>query len=201
MHRRGLKALLAAYRRRWPAEADTVALFEAFVHAHPDCFHRTCRVGHITGSAWVVDRTGERVLLTRHRKLGLWLQPGGHCDGDPDTLAVALREAHEESGLDVRALDESIFDLDVHPIPARGREPAHHHFDVRFLVRAEDDRFRVSPESYALAWVPAEGVAALTDRESVLRMARKWLARCPSRSLKRTEAGGPLKFSNSDNLW
>ena len=76
----------------------------------------------------------------------------------------------------VRALDESIFDLDVHPIPAGSHEPAHHHFDVRFLVRAEDDRFQVSEESRALAWVSADGVGTLTDRESVLRMARKWLA-------------------------
>ena len=177
MHRRGLKALLAAYRRRWPEESDTVARFDAFVDSHPDCFHRSCRTGHVTGSAWIVDRTGDRVLLTRHRKLGLWLQPGGHCDGDPDTLAVALREGREETGIEVEALDESIFDLDVHPIPARGREPAHHHFDVRFLVRANDDRYRVSDESVALAWVAAEGVGALTDRESVLRMSRKWIDR------------------------
>ena len=177
MHRRRLKALLAAYRGRWPEESETAARFDAFIDSHPDCFDRSCRIGHITGSAWIVDRTSERVLLTHHRKLGRWLQAGGHCDGDPDTLAVALREAREECGLEVRALDESIFDLDVHTIPARDHEPAHHHFDVRFLVRAEGDRFRVSEESRALAWVPAEGVGALTDRESVLRMARKWLAR------------------------
>ena len=177
MHRIGLKARLAAYRTRWPEESETVARFEAFVDSHPDCFHRSCRVGHVTGSAWIVDRTGERVLLTHHRKLGRWLQPGGHSDGEPDTLAVALREAEEESGLPVRALDAAIFDLDVHPIPARPGEPAHHHFDVRFLVRAEHDRFRISAESHALEWVPAEGLGALTNEESVLRMARKWLAR------------------------
>ena len=177
MHRRGLRALLAAYRTRWPEESQTVSRFDSFVDAHPDCFERSCRVGHITGSAWIVDRTGERVLLTHHRKLGLWLQLGGHCDGDPDTLAVALREAREESGLVVRALGGSIFDLDVHTIPARGREPIHHHFDVRFLIQAEHDRFTVSEESHALAWVPANGLGALTDDESVLRMARKWLAR------------------------
>lgn len=161
---------------RWPAESETVARFEAFVDAYPDCFHRTCRVGHITGSAWIADRTGERVLLTHHRTLARWLQLGGHSDGDRDTLAVALREAHEESGLAVRALDETIFDLDVHLIPARNREPAHYHFDVRFLVQAEGDRFRVSDESIDLQWVPANGVGMLTDDESVLRMARKWLA-------------------------
>ena len=65
----------------------------------------------------------------------------------------------------------------VHGIPARGREPAHLRFDVRFLVQAEDDRFRVSEESHALAWVPAVGLDALTAEESVLRMARKWVVR------------------------
>ena len=177
MHRRALKALLAAYRGRWPQESATVARFDAFVDSHPDCFHRSCQVGHITGSAWLVDIEGDRVLLAHHRKLGRWLQPGGHSDGDPDTLAVALREAREESGLDVRTLDDAIFDLDVHGIPAGGREPAHLHFDVRFLVQADHDRFRVSDESHALAWVPAVGLGAVTDEESVLRMARKWVVR------------------------
>ena len=84
MHRRALKALLAAYRERWPQESATVARFDAFVDSHLDCFHRSCWVGHITSSAWVVDTTGERVVLTHHAKLGRWLQPGGHSDGDPD---------------------------------------------------------------------------------------------------------------------
>ena len=177
MHRNELKARLTAYRRRWPEESETVARFETFVDSHPDCFERSCRVGHITGSAWIVNRAGDRALLTHHRKLGRWLQPGGHCDGDPDTLKVALREAREESGLDVQALDEAIFDLDMHLIPARGGEPAHYHYDVRFLVQAMGERFRVSEESCALAWVPADRVGVFTNDESVLRMARKWQAR------------------------
>ena len=177
MHRNALKARLAAYRRRWPQESETVTRFESFVDAHPDCFHRSCRVGHITGSAWLVDAADTRVLLTHHRKLGRWLQFGGHSDGDPDTLAVALREAREESGLPVRALDEAIFDLDVHMIPTRGSEPAHQHYDVRFLLVAEHERFRKNDESHALEWVPADGIRSLTEEESVLRMARKWEAR------------------------
>ena len=177
MHRDELKERLGEYGKRWPEESETVARFEAFIDSHPDCFERSCQVGHITGSAWIVNSTGERVLLTHHRKLGRWLQPGGHSDGDPDTLGVALREAWEETGLDVRALDEDIFDLDMHLIPARGHEPAHHHYDVRFLVQAMGDRFRVSEESRALAWVPGDRVGVFTSDESVLRMARKWLAR------------------------
>ena len=74
----------------------------------------------------------------------------------------------------MRALDDTIFDIDVHRIPTRGREPAHLHFDVRFPVQAQHNRFRVSDESHALAWVPAVGLDALSDEESVLRMPRKW---------------------------
>ena len=160
-----------------------VTRFEAFIDSHPDCFQRSCRDGHITGSAWIVNRAEDRVLLTHHRKLGRWLQPGGHSDGVPDTLQVALREAREESGLDVRALDEAIFDLDTHVIPTHGGEPAHYHYDVRFLVQALEDRFRVSEESCALAWVPADRVGVFTNHESVLRMARKWQARRGGRNL------------------
>ena len=103
--------------------------------------------------------------------------------GDPDTFKVALREAREESGLEVRSLDEAIFDLDVHLIPARGCEPAHYHYDVRFLVQTLEDRFRVSEESWALAWVPADRVGVFTNHESVLRMERKWQARRDGREL------------------
>ena len=99
MHRRELKALLAAYRVRWPQESATVARFDAFVDSHPDCFHRSCRVGHVTGSAWIVDMAGDRVLLAHHRKLGRWLQPGGHSDGDPDTRHTGLRTGAEETGI------------------------------------------------------------------------------------------------------
>ena len=90
---------------------------------------------------------GRGVLLTHHRKLGHWLQLGGHSNGDPDSLAVALREAREESGPAVRALDEAIFDIDVYWVTAR--------CDVRFPVVAEHDYFRVSNESHALRWMPA----------------------------------------------
>ena len=90
------------------------------------------------------------------------------------TLEAALGEAQEESGLGVRALYEDIFDLDVHLIPARDGEPAHYHYDIRFLVQAVKDRFRVSEESRALAWVPADRVGVFVNDESVLRMARKW---------------------------
>ena len=73
--------------------------FAQFAAAHADCLLRSCVPGHFTGSAWVVDAGRRRTLLTHHRKLGKWLQLGGHADGDADLAAVALREAQEDSGL------------------------------------------------------------------------------------------------------
>jgi 8-oxo-dGTP pyrophosphatase MutT (NUDIX family) len=122
------------------------------------------------------------VLLARHRKLGRWLQLGGHADSEGDPLAVALREAREESGLEkiepvaTGAPGEPIvpLDLDVHEIPARPGEPAHLHWDVRFLLQAAPGQaLAMSEESTDLRWVPRAELARFVDEESQLRMERK----------------------------
>ncbi len=156
-------------------EAAMLAEFFPFVAAHPDCLWRTCLEGHLTASAWVVDPARTRVLLTHHRKLNLWIQLGGHADGEADLLAAALREVTEESGLTrVRAVSPEIFDVDRHRIPARKAEPEHWHFDVRFLIEADpEEPVVVSDESHAVAWVPLGEVTRLNAEESVARMVRK----------------------------
>lgn len=165
---------LGRYRERYPEEADMVDRLAAFVEREPNCFERTTVEGHITGSAWIVDPTGTRVLLTHHRKLDKWLQLGGHADGDPDVLAVAIREAREESGVDdVAPMSTEIFDVDIHVIPARGTEPEHFHYDVRFVLRAAHTDHIVSDESHDLAWVPISKIADYTTEGSMLRMAHK----------------------------
>lgn len=168
---------LRSYRRRYPDEADVVDRFEKLLQAYPDCFRRDCWAGHITGSAWLVDAHGDEVLLTHHRKLDIWVQLGGHSDGDPDTPEVARREAEEESGLIVEALSSEIFDLDIHAIPARRNDPEHLHFDVRFAFVTTSGRdYRVSDESHDLAWVKVDELDRFSREQSMLRMARKWLA-------------------------
>jgi len=177
VHRRPLLTLLDDYARRFPEEADVVGRFREFVAAHPACFERDCWAGHVTGSAWLLNGAGDAVLLTHHRKLRRWLQPGGHCDGDSDVLQVALREAEEETGLVVTPLNERPLDIDIHPIPARATDPGHHHFDVRFALQvATDDDYRVSDESIDLAWVKLDQLYEYTAEESVLRLGRKWQA-------------------------
>lgn len=147
-----------------------------FVEEQEECFERSLQIGHVTGSAWVVDRERTHALLTHHAKLGKWLQMGGHCDGDPDVLRVALREVEEESGLTevTPLLGGAIFDVDAHEIPARGAEAAHIHHDIRFLVEADRGaRLRISDESHDLRWVVFEEIPRLNTDESVLRMLRK----------------------------
>src|SRR5690606_4370501 len=131
------------------------------------------------GSAWLVSHDGARVLLMHHRKLDRWLQPGGHADGDADLAAVALCEAREETAVVDLQVEGDIFDLDRHRIAARMNEPAHWHYDVRYVVRAGvDERFVVNPESHALAWRRVAEVVADTSLDpSLRRMAHKWLMR------------------------
>lgn len=168
---------LAGYRGRWPAEAPTVDLFVALLQEGDDAFRRERLAGHFTASAWLVAADGVRALLTHHRKLGLWLQPGGHADGDPVLPRAALKEAEEESGLPGLRIEPGIFDLDRHWIPEHKGVPAHWHYDVRYVVRAaEEEAFVVSDESHALAWRDIAGLAADEAADaSVRRMAWKWL--------------------------
>ncbi len=170
---------LRHYRDQWQGEAATVAEFEQFLHTPANVFVRTHAAGHFTGSSWLVSTDGDRVLLMHHRKLGRWLQPGGHADGDSDLARVALREAQEETGVAGLQVQPGIFDIDRHRIPERGNEPAHWHYDVRHVVRATgDERFAVNSESLALAWRPVTEVAQDASLDSSLRrMAAKWLAR------------------------
>ncbi len=172
--RRTLLTKLADYGQRHPNRLDVVERFVDLVATDARCFERDNWHGHITGSAWVVDPAGERALLTHHRKLGIWVQLGGHSDGDPDTLQVAQREAREESGLAVDVLDDgAIFDLDIHNIPARGTDPEHLHYDVRFRLRARSTAFTVSDESFDLRWLRFERIHEETVDASVMRMVDK----------------------------
>lgn len=180
MHRQPLVSLLTAHQA---ADANEQAMLNqtiAFVTAQPDCFYRTLLIGHVTGSAWIISSahaasTDQRVVLLHHRKLDRWFQPGGHADGDPDIAAVARREAEEETGLTtLKLVSPAVFDVDVHTIPARGNEPEHLHYDIRFLFEADPgDAFIATIETKDVQWINLADVPRLNDSESILRLVRK----------------------------
>jgi 8-oxo-dGTP pyrophosphatase MutT (NUDIX family) len=148
-----------------------------FLADHDDALHRSCTRGHLTGSALVVDATGERFVVLHHRKLQRWLQPGGHCDGDANLAAVALREATEETGLDGLRVHPVAIDLDVHEVrpPAEG---PHLHLDARYLVVAPPDAdLEGNHESTDIRWVTEADLGELDVDEGTVRMVRHGLDR------------------------
>ena len=182
MHRNKLLTLLRRYQARYSSDsgdcADVAARFRRFVERQPRCFERDCfDDGHVTGSAVVVDASASSMLMTLHAKLGKWLQLGGHADGECDPLAVACREAEEESGLTVAPVFEDAVDLDIHRIPAHGEDPPHFHYDVRFLLMAETaplpTNLTANEESLALKWVRLDDVESVTREASIRRMVAK----------------------------
>jgi 8-oxo-dGTP pyrophosphatase MutT (NUDIX family) len=152
-HRKNLIHLLNNYNPDNKSEQQAKNIIESFVEKNTNCFERENLNGHITASCWLVCPNKARVLLTHHKKLDLWLQLGGHCDGDSEVLNVALNEAREESGIsNIMPLSNKIFDIDVHPIPTYKKTPQHIHYDIRFLIQATSTNYTVSNESNDLKW-------------------------------------------------
>jgi len=179
--RHTLRAALAALDlTQSPAEDDCRRRMIELLDTTPDCFQRTSFPGHFTGSALVVSADGSRALLHHHRFLDKWLQFGGHCDGDENVLAVAVREAEEESGISGLIMtSQKPFDLDIHPIPENPKrgEPPHFHYDIRWvLIAPENAQFRVSDESNELRWFTPDEMLALPVDDSLVRLVEKWKA-------------------------
>lgn len=175
--RQSLLDLLESFVPYDHQENESLQKVKDFVRTHPECFGHYVLPGHVTGSAFVVDRDCTYTLLTQHKKMNMWLQFGGHSDDHPNVVETAIRETREESGLDdIRQsiLGNSIFDIDVHTIPAGGKMPEHVHYDVRFLLIANrQDQLTVSAESNDLAWILLEDAARYNARPEFLRMASK----------------------------
>jgi len=171
MHRSSLIKLLEGYRYQPEIKGQILD----FIVKNPDCLERTNLSGHITSSAWLLSSDLSKALLLHHQKLDIWVQPGGHCDGESDVLASALREAIEESGIEnIKTLSNDIFDLDIHLIPEKPGEPLHYHYDIRFLLQAHDDNFRINNESKDMIWLKNDLSNLTTTNLSILRMIDKW---------------------------
>ncbi len=182
-----LRSQVTAHAPADRRESDHRERMLALAAAPGDVFSRHHFVpGHFTASAFVLSPDEEALLLIFHRRLERWLQPGGHFDfGDGDVAAAARREVLEETGIaayevgggrGARGRGE-LLDLDIHFIPAQGDEPAHEHFDVRVLMRAQSVELRAGLDVHDARWVPLTAVAGVMTDESVKRVAAKLAGR------------------------
>lgn len=157
---------------RWSApDAEQERLRQVYldhVERHPDAMSRACHPDHVTASALIVSADGERVLLTLHRRIGRWLQTGGHCEPDDTTLVgAAQREGLEESGIPDLVVDPVPVLLSLHEVPSCGPIRPSHHLDVQYVAVAPVGALEViSDESADLAWF---GLDDLPDVDQSVR--------------------------------
>lgn len=152
--------LIGEYSRRFPDETETVFRFIEFVNRNLETsvYSRNNFDGHFTASAFLVDTTKAKILFLKHKKLNRWLQPGGHIDKtDASILEAALREVNEETGLqraDLKLNDDLVFDLDAHVIPenTKKNEPAHVHYDIRYLIEVVNETNLLINQAEADGW-------------------------------------------------
>ena len=145
-------------------EEESVRRFVEHFDRLDDPFDETADAVHVTGSGIVVGDRG--IVLLKHKRMGIWLQPGGHLDPDEAPWDAAVRETYEETGLDVRLAggvddhgDPALLHVDVHDGP-RG----HLHLDLRYLLDGGDaDPDPPEGESQDVAWFGWDEAAAVVE--------------------------------------
>ena len=135
---------IKAYAPCCEQEARDKAAILDYLAKNPDAFYRSDPIAHMTASAWIVNRDRTKVLMVYHRIYDSWSWTGGHADGEEDLLAVALREAREETGLrKVRAVSEEICSLEVLTVDGHEKRgayvPSHLHLNVTYQLEADED--------------------------------------------------------------
>lgn len=144
-------------------ETSDKKLILSFIRQNPDVLTRDNGIAHITSSGFIMNEALTKVLLIHHNIRGVWAWTGGHADGDDDLLAVALREAKEETGIKhIHPLSSDIASLDIlinYPHRRRGVfVSAHLHLSVSYILIAEEsDQLTVKPdENSAIEWFPTD---------------------------------------------
>ncbi len=174
-----LNDMLRRYRPENETEAADVERVRALVETAADPWLRSIPL-HVTASALIVHPDSGGVLLRWHQRQQAWLQVGGHADpGEHDPLAVAMREASEETGLTDLAPwpDAQLRHVVIVPVPAAGPEPAHQHADLRFVLATQTpDGARAERADAPLRWLSPQQAHEATSEdnlsETLLRVER-----------------------------
>lgn len=157
------RAVLTAWSAPDAGQDRLRELYLDHLDRYPHGWSRSCAGQHLTASTMIISPAGDQVLLTLHRKIGRWLQTGGHIEADDhDLRAAAHREASEESGLSTIDLGDVLL-LSRHEVSCGPVRPAFH-LDVQFLAVADPSQPAVaSAESEAVRWFAVEELPEVDD--------------------------------------
>ena len=169
------------YRPCNEQERHDQALILDFLNRNEDAFLRSNRLAHMTASAWIVNPARTKTLMVYHKLYDSWSWTGGHADGETDLLAVALKEAREETGIvHVRPVSGEIFSLEVLTVDGHEKRgeyvSSHLHLNVTYLLEAEEsDTLRIcKEENSGVAWFALEeALKASTEPWFVERIYKK----------------------------
>lgn len=169
------------YRPCNEQEQRDQAVILDFLAKNRDAFLRSNLLAHMTASSWIVNPERTKTLMVYHNIYDSWSWTGGHADGETDLLAVALREAREETGIaHVRPVSPEIFSLEVLTVDGHEKRgayvPSHLHMNVTYLLEAEEsDTLHICrEENSGVAWFSLEeALKASTEPWFVERIYKK----------------------------
>ena len=176
-----LRAQIEAFQPYNEQEAADQRQILCDMDAFPDLLTRRNTTAHFTASCWIVNPERTKVLMAYHNLYRSWAWLGGHADGEEDLLAVALREANEESGVEAVPVSPEIFSLEIlHVAPhvKRGNFVcAHLHLNATYLLEADDQApIRCKPdENSAVRWLDVDEVLTAVSEPYMLPVYRKLL--------------------------
>ncbi|MCI5705716.1 NUDIX hydrolase [Candidatus Pseudoscillospira sp. SGI.172] len=176
---------IAAYLPQSEDEAADQEMILSYLRRYPDTIlTRDNKIAHLTASGFVLSADGKWVLMAHHNLYRVWAWTGGHADGDGDLLAVALREAREETGAGhIRPLSPNIASLEILPVWGHRKRgayvPSHLHLNVSYLLTADREgplTVRVG-ENSRVGWLPADRLLEYTNEWQMDKIYTKLLAR------------------------
>lgn len=175
---------IEAFQPSCEQERSDRALVLSLVQKDPAlALTRGSAAAHMTASSMIFNPSRDRVLLAFHKLYQSWAWTGGHADGDGDLLAVALREAQEETGIvSVRPLSPDILTLDVLPVWGHVKRGAyvstHLHLNVSYaLVASEDQALYVRPdENEGVRWIEIDQLEQFVSEPEMLPVYRRLIA-------------------------
>lgn len=177
-------ALIKKYNPCNDQEEKDKGLILHCIDIFDDILTRGNEIAHITSSAFVINKTKDKVLMIHHNIYNSWSWTGGHADGEDDLLTVAIKEAKEETGVNnIMPISYDIFSLDVLPVLAHIKREkyisAHLHLSVSYLVEADENELLIvkEDENSAVKWIPIEQTNEYSDEPHMLKVYNKLISK------------------------